>query len=66
MLSSPILGFFLFLLEYAADADDVIPNCFKWILANGFSPFFFRGKPVFSNGLRNVLRNHSDCTTLAS
>ena len=35
-------------------------------LANGLSTFHFKGKPVFSNGLKSLLRNLPNCTTLDS
>ena len=34
------------------------------LLANGWSTFFIRDKPVFSNGLRRLARNSPDCPIL--
>ena len=42
----------------AADAVAAVNlNGIKTLLVNGFSTYFFKTKPVFSNGPRNLLRN---------
>ena len=33
-------------------------------LANGYSTFFIKGKPVFSNGTRSLPKNPRDCPIL--
>ena len=47
-----------------ADATVVNPNDIKTVLANGSSNFPIKGKPVFSNGPRSLLRNPPNYTIL--
>ena len=49
-----------------ADAAAVNPNGIKTLLASVFSTFFIKGKSVFSNGLRNLLKNSLDCLILCN
>ena len=46
----------------ATDAATVNPNGIKAFLANGWSIFLINGKPVFSNGSRNLPINPPNCT----
>ena len=41
-------------------------SLFIWYqsLANGSFTFFIKGKPVFSNGLKSIPKNPSDCPIL--
>ena len=55
---------FLRIVACVSDPAAVNPNGIKTLLANGLSTFFIKGKPVFSNGPRRFLRNHSNCTIL--
>ena len=50
----------------AADVAAVNRNDIKTHLVNGFSTFFSKGKPVFNNGLRNLLKIPPDCFILDS
>ena len=51
-----------------ADITAANPNDISKILADGLSTLTLpiKGKPVFSNGLRSLLRNPSDCSILES
>ena len=60
MLYSLILILFLCIPTSAADAATVNPKGIKTPLANCLKTFFINGNPVFSNGPRNLLRNHPD------
>ena len=53
---------FLWIAVSVADAPAVNPNSIKILLANGFTTFFIKGKPVFSNGPRSLPRNPPDYT----
>ena len=55
---------FLCIPASAADAAPGDPNGIKTLLANGLITFFINDNPVFSNGPRNLLRNHPDCIIL--
>ena len=46
------------------DAAAFNPNGTKMLLADGLSAFFIQGKPVFSNGTRNLPRILPDCPIL--
>ena len=62
----PDLKVFLSLPASAADATAVNPNDIKVLLGNGWRAFCTKGKPIFSNGPRDLPRNPSDCTILDS
>ena len=49
-----------------ADADAVNSNGIKTLLADGFSIFFIKGKPVFSNGPKILPKNPSPYSILDS
>ena len=49
-----------------ADTAIVNSNGNRTLLANGLSTFFIRGKPVFSNGPRSLLKNPPNCFILDS
>ena len=55
---------FFWIAASVADAAAVNPNGIKTLLASVFSTFFIKGKSVFSNGLRNLLKNSLDCLIL--
>ena len=63
MSSSLIWKSFLCIPASADDAVDVNPNGKKELLADGLNTFM---KPVFSNGPRNLPKNHPECTILDS
>ena len=48
----------------AADAAAVNPNGIKTLLANDFSTFQYKSKPVFSNGPKSLPTNPFDCPIL--
>ena len=56
-----ILNFFLCILGSTADAAAVNPKGIKKLLTKGLITFFINGNPVFSNGLRNLLRHPHYC-----
>ena len=56
------LSSFLCIPASATDAATVNPNGIKAFLANGWSIFLINGKPVFSNGSRNLPINPPNCT----
>ena len=55
---------FLWIAASVADSGAVNLDGIKTLLANGFSTFFIKGKPVFSNGSRSLPKNPPDCPTL--
>ena len=67
MLSPPILSmYFLCIPASAADAATVNSNGIKTLLVNGLSTFFIKGKPIFNNGSKRLLRTIPNCTILDS
>ena len=64
MLLYPILRFFLCIPASDADAAAVNPKEIEMPLANGLITFFISGNPVFSNGLRSLLRKPPDWNIL--
>ena len=66
MLSPLIRDFFLCISACATYAAFVNPNDIKTLSANELSTFFFKDKPVFSNGLRILPKNPPDCFILDS
>ena len=50
----------------ASVADALNPHGIETLLANGFSKFFIKGKPVFCNGLESLPRNTPDCSILCN
>ena len=56
----------LWIAAFVADADAVNSNGIKTLLADGFSIFFIKGKPVFSNGPKILPKNPSACSILDS
>ena len=55
---------FLCIPVFASNAAVVNPSGTKTLLANDLSTFFFKSKPVFSNGPIHIPRNPPDCTIL--
>ena len=57
---------FLCITASAAYAASVNPNGIKTPLADVLSKIFIKGKTFFSNGLKNLPGNTTDCTILNS
>ena len=55
---------FLWIAASVADCGGVNLDGIKTLLANGFSTFFIKGKPVFSHGPRSLPKNPPDCPIL--
>ena len=66
VVRSPDPKILLRILASAADAAAVNHNLTKRVLANGFSTFFIKGKPVFSNGSWSLSRFPANCTIFDS
>ena len=45
---------FFWIAASLSDASAISPNCIKRLLFDGFSTFFFKDKPVFSNGSESL------------
>ena len=58
------LKLLVLLFVCAADIAAVNPNGNSMFLANGLGTFFFKAKPIFSNGPRSLPRNYLHCTIL--
>ena len=56
--------FFWITSSVAATAAAVNCNGIKTLSANGLSTFFIKGKPVFSNGPKSLLKKAPDCLVL--
>ena len=56
----------LWIPAYAADAAVVYPNATNTILANNVSTFLMNGNLTFSNGLKSLPKNPSNCIILNS
>ena len=65
MLAYPIKMFF-WIAVCVPDAAVVNPNGTKTFLANSLSTFPIKGKPVFSNGTKSLIRNSPNCAILDS
>ena len=55
---------FFWIAASVTDTAAFNPNGTKMLLADGLSAFFIQGKPVFSNGTRNLPRILPDCPIL--
>ena len=57
---------FFWITLSVADAVAVNPNGIKTLLAKGLSTFFIKGKPVFSNGPKDLPKSLSDCPIICN
>ena len=64
MLSPPILS--MYFLCIPASAADAATDGIKTLLVNGLSTSFIKGKPIFNNGSKRLLRTIPNCTILDS
>ena len=63
----PDSNIFLWIAATIADAATAVdPNGIKTLLANILSTFSIKGNPVFSNGLKSLPKNPSDCAILCN
>ena len=60
MLSYQIQNFFFWTAAYVANIAAVNPNVVKTLLASNLSTFLIKGKQVFSNGSKSLLKNPPD------
>ena len=60
----PNANIFLWIVASVANAA-ANPNHYKTLWGNGLSTFLIKGKPVFSNEPKSLLKNSPDCPVYA-